>query len=101
MIKVFQAEVFEKFLEGKTLEECYASVGKVANDYMDLLYNKGSKLPDEELLDLISERCASLKHQRSSHARLSAITDRFPLQSQHVQDSGRVRHSEIDLNHHR
>jgi DNA polymerase epsilon subunit 1 len=56
MIKVFQAEVFEKFLEGKTLEECYAAVGKVANDYMDLLYNKGSKLPDEELLDLISER---------------------------------------------
>lgn len=56
MIKVFQAEVFEKFLEGKTLEDCYAAVGKVANDYLDLLYHKGSKLPDEELLDLISER---------------------------------------------
>lgn len=56
MIKVFQAEVFEKFLDGKTLEDCYGAVGKVANDYLDLLYNKGSKLPDEELLDLISER---------------------------------------------
>ncbi len=69
MIKVFQAEVFEKFLEGKTLEECYAAVGKVANDYMDLLYNKGSKLPDEELLDLISERYGVAIHftsQRSS-----------------------------------
>jgi len=56
MIKVFQAEVFEKFLDGETLETCYAAVGKVANDYLDLLYNKGSRLPDEELLDLISER---------------------------------------------
>jgi DNA polymerase epsilon subunit 1 len=26
LIKVFQAEVFERFLDGSTLEECYAAV---------------------------------------------------------------------------
>ncbi|KAL6048727.1 DNA polymerase epsilon catalytic subunit [Balamuthia mandrillaris] len=54
-VKIFQAEVFEKFLEGKTLEECYAAVGRVADNWLDILYTQGAKLPDEELLDLISE----------------------------------------------
>ncbi len=56
LIKIFQAEVFEKFLEGITLEECYEAVGKVANDWLYILFTRGKKLPDEELLDLISER---------------------------------------------
>ena len=56
IIKIFQAEVFEKFLEGNSLEECYAAVSKVANDWLDILMSKGTKVQDEELLDLISER---------------------------------------------
>lgn len=57
IIKIFQAEIFEKFLEGKTLEECYVAVGKVASDWLEILLSRGKKLKDEELLDLISERC--------------------------------------------
>lgn len=32
-----QAEIFENFLHGETLEECYASVAAVANRWLDLL----------------------------------------------------------------
>lgn len=37
LIKVFQSEVFDQFLEGSTLEECYEAVASVANRWLDLL----------------------------------------------------------------
>ncbi|XP_037818567.1 DNA polymerase epsilon catalytic subunit 1 [Lucilia sericata] len=55
LIKNFQSSVFEAFLAGNTLEECYASVAKVANYWLDVLYSRGSNLPDSELFELISE----------------------------------------------
>ncbi|TVU12159.1 hypothetical protein EJB05_45789 [Eragrostis curvula] len=55
LIKVFQAEVFDKFLHGSTLEECYAAVASVANRWLDLLDNQGIDIADSELLDFISE----------------------------------------------
>ncbi|XP_068152320.1 DNA polymerase epsilon catalytic subunit 1 [Drosophila tropicalis] len=55
LIKNFQSSVFEAFLAGSTLEECYASVAKVADYWLDVLYSRGSNLPDSELFELISE----------------------------------------------
>ncbi|KAJ8673754.1 hypothetical protein QAD02_005016 [Eretmocerus hayati] len=55
LIKIFQSSVFECFLKGNTLEECYAAVAKVADYWLDILYSKGKNLPDSELFDLISE----------------------------------------------
>ncbi|GLI69097.1 hypothetical protein VaNZ11_013643, partial [Volvox africanus] len=55
LIKVFQAEVFEQFLSGGSLEECYAAVAAVANRWLDLLDTRGADLNDEELLEHISE----------------------------------------------
>ncbi|KAK1323653.1 DNA polymerase epsilon catalytic subunit A [Acorus calamus] len=55
LIKVFQAEVFDKFLHGATLEECYSAVASVANRWLDLLDNQGIDIADSELLDYISE----------------------------------------------
>ncbi|GLU18367.1 hypothetical protein SLE2022_346730 [Rubroshorea leprosula] len=55
LIKVFQAEVFDKFLHGTTLEECYSAVAAVANRWLDLLDNQGKDIADSELLDYISE----------------------------------------------
>ncbi|GAV76364.1 LOW QUALITY PROTEIN: DNA_pol_B domain-containing protein/DNA_pol_B_exo1 domain-containing protein/DUF1744 domain-containing protein [Cephalotus follicularis] len=55
LIKVFQAELFDKFLHGSTLEECYSSVAAVANRWLDLLDNLGKDVADSELLDYISE----------------------------------------------
>ncbi|XP_073146772.1 DNA polymerase epsilon catalytic subunit A-like [Henckelia pumila] len=55
LIKVFQAELFDKFLHGETLEECYSVVASVANRWLDLLDNQGQDIADSELLDFISE----------------------------------------------
>ncbi|KAH7542023.1 hypothetical protein FEM48_Zijuj02G0029500 [Ziziphus jujuba var. spinosa] len=55
LIKVFQAELFDKFLHGKTIEECYSVVASVANRWLDLLDNQGRDIADSELLDYISE----------------------------------------------
>ncbi|CAI9778339.1 unnamed protein product [Fraxinus pennsylvanica] len=55
LIKVFQAELFDKFLHGSTLEECYSAVASVANRWLDLLDNQGKDVADSELLDFISE----------------------------------------------
>lgn len=37
LIKVFQSEVFDQFLQGETLQECYNAVAAVANRWLDLL----------------------------------------------------------------
>ncbi|EPS63800.1 hypothetical protein M569_10982, partial [Genlisea aurea] len=55
LIKVFQAELFDKFLHGSTLQECYSAVAAVANRWLDLLDSQGSDIADSELLDYISE----------------------------------------------
>lgn len=40
LIKVFQAEVFEQFLAGDSLEQCYRAVGDVADRWLDMLNTK-------------------------------------------------------------
>lgn len=55
LIKIFQSQIFEKFLLGTTLWECYAEVAKVADQWLDVLYTKAESLDDEELVDLIAE----------------------------------------------
>ena len=55
LIKIFQTQIFKFFLEGTTLAETYASVSRVANQWLDVLYEHGTTLADEELIDLICE----------------------------------------------
>ncbi|XP_060547856.1 DNA polymerase epsilon catalytic subunit A [Pantherophis guttatus] len=55
LVKIFQSSVFEAFLNGTTLEEVYASVAKVADYWLDVLYSKAANMPDSELFELISE----------------------------------------------
>ncbi|EJT99609.1 DNA/RNA polymerase [Dacryopinax primogenitus] len=55
LIKIFQSEIFEKFLGGETLDQCYAEVAKVADSWLDVLYTKAEALTDQELVDLIGE----------------------------------------------
>uniref|UniRef100_A0A0X3P616 DNA-directed DNA polymerase n=2 Tax=Schistocephalus solidus TaxID=70667 RepID=A0A0X3P616_SCHSO len=55
LIKIFQSSVFEAFLRGRTLTEIYASVAKVADHWLDVLYSHGVGMPDSELFDLIAE----------------------------------------------
>ena len=55
LIKTFQSQVFERFLDGNSLKECYEAVADVANHWIDVLDTRGESLSDEELIDLISE----------------------------------------------
>ncbi|KAJ3500777.1 hypothetical protein NLJ89_g9640 [Agrocybe chaxingu] len=55
LIKIFQSQIFEKFLLGTTLTECYAAVAHVADQWLDILFSKAETLGDEELVDLIAE----------------------------------------------
>ncbi len=40
LVKNFQSSVFEVFLDGTTLEECYESVARIANYWLDVLYSQ-------------------------------------------------------------
>ena len=55
LIKTFQSQVFERFLDGNSLEECYDSVADIANHWIDILETQGDSLETDELVDLISE----------------------------------------------
>ncbi len=55
LIKIFQTQIFKFFLEGSSLVETYAAVATVANQWLDVLHQRGSTLADEELIDLICE----------------------------------------------
>ena len=55
LIKIFQSQIFEKFLLGTTLAECYEAVARVADSWLDVLYTRASDLADEELVELIAE----------------------------------------------
>ncbi|KAI9724617.1 MAG: DNA polymerase epsilon catalytic subunit [Chrysothrix sp. TS-e1954] len=61
LIKIFQTQIFKYFLEGSTLPETYASVAKVADRWLDVLYQRGAGLNDEELIDLICENKSMTK----------------------------------------
>lgn len=55
LIKIFQSQIFEKFLLGTTTEECYAAVAQVADQWLDVLFSHGDNLGDDELVELIAE----------------------------------------------
>lgn len=55
IIKIFQQEVFSKFLEGSTLQECYDACGEIAARWYDILDSQGEYVENEELMDYIGE----------------------------------------------
>ncbi|EMD36430.1 hypothetical protein CERSUDRAFT_66053 [Gelatoporia subvermispora B] len=55
LIKIFQSQIFEKFLLGTTTEECYAAVAQIADRWLDVLFSRAEDLGDEELVELIAE----------------------------------------------
>ncbi|MBW0474880.1 hypothetical protein O181_014595 [Austropuccinia psidii MF-1] len=93
LIKIFQTAIFEKFLLGKTLKECYDAVAEVANRWLDILANKATSMHDQELIDLISENRSMSKTlaeygaQKSTSIRTAKRLSEF-LGSQMVKDKG-------------
>ena len=74
LIKMFQTEVFEKFLEGDTIEGVYDAVGQVANKWLDMLETRGRDLTDEDLVEYISEATTMSKSLEEYGDRKSCAT---------------------------
>lgn len=55
LIKSFQSAMFERFLDGKNLSECYAAVAESANHWLDVIDTKGADVDDDELFELFTE----------------------------------------------
>ena len=47
--------MFDKFLEGTTLQQCYDACGEVGERWYDILDSKGEYVDDIELIDYIGE----------------------------------------------
>ena len=85
LIKNFQSSVFEAFLNGSTLEEVYASVARVADFWLDVLYSQAESMPDSELFDLISEnRSMSRKLEDYGAQKSTSISTAKRLAEVHV-----------------
>lgn len=80
LIKIFQSSVFEAFLKGTTLEEVYASVAKVADYWLDVLYSK-VKICDEMVQNyiyiIVGYLCDAFRHALSN--RLSTCLSHFNI----------------------
>lgn len=55
IIKIFQQDIFNHYLDGASLEECYMHCGSIAEKWLDILYKKGEGINDDELLEYIAE----------------------------------------------
>lgn len=56
LVKQFQGEIFNRFLEGKTLEDCYLHVGQTCDKWLDILVTRGEGMSDEQILELLAEQ---------------------------------------------
>ncbi|CAG8498932.1 2908_t:CDS:10 [Diversispora eburnea] len=75
LLKNFQECIFQDFLKGKTLEECYNEVGKTANAFLDIIEYKGTTLPEKILIEYISEkRSMSRSYEDYGIQKSTAIT---------------------------
>lgn len=55
VIKIFQTEVFPRFLEGISLEEVYQKTAEIANYWLDIIDRNGVDLREEEIFELFTE----------------------------------------------
>ncbi|GJQ08818.1 hypothetical protein GpartN1_g609.t1 [Galdieria partita] len=56
LIKIFQSDLFQRFLLGKTLEECYQKVGEAANNWLQVLETQGASCSEQEIIELLAEQ---------------------------------------------
>lgn len=56
LVKQFQGEIFDCFLKGESLSECYEAVGKSCNKWLDIILTKGEGMTDTEILELLVEQ---------------------------------------------
>lgn len=55
LIKVFQEEIFDTFLAGNSLADCYKAAGAVADKWWDILEYRGEGIDIDELIEFLCE----------------------------------------------
>ena len=56
LVKIFQSEVFKRFVEGSNIQECYDSCAEVVDQWYDILDTEGKFISDQELIQLVGEK---------------------------------------------
>lgn len=56
LVKQFQGEIFDRFLKGDSLIDCYSKVGDTCNKWLDILTSQGEGMSDQDLLELLVEQ---------------------------------------------
>ena len=56
LVKQYQGEIFDQFLKGGTLNECYEKVGETCNKWLDVLTTQGEGMTNQEILELLVEQ---------------------------------------------
>lgn len=56
LVKLFQGEVFDCFLKGRSTAECYLKVGETCNKWLDIITSQGEGMNDSEVLELLVEQ---------------------------------------------
>ncbi|MES1919285.1 hypothetical protein MHBO_001142, partial [Bonamia ostreae] len=55
IVKIYQTEVFYRFLNGQNLSQIYSSAAQISNYWLDVIFGKGKGLRDEDIFDLFAE----------------------------------------------
>ncbi|EFA77319.1 putative DNA polymerase epsilon subunit A [Heterostelium album PN500] len=80
LIKTFQTELFQCFLQGNTLETCYHAIAAVANHWLDVLDSHADGYDEKELIRLITESSKmSKKLEEYDRQKSTAIGTAFKL----------------------
>ena len=72
-IKKFQEDIFNHFNDGLCLKECYDSLSKVCNYWLDIIDQKGGPLDEDSIFNLFSESRSMSKSLESYGNRKSNI----------------------------
>lgn len=92
LIKLFQSEIFERFLNGSTLSECYLSAAEVANRWVDIIDTKGGTLSDQQLLELVTESSKMSKtfeeYGKQKSSRITSAKRLSEMLDNQVQEKG-------------
>ncbi|EJW05242.1 hypothetical protein EDEG_00707 [Edhazardia aedis USNM 41457] len=74
IIKKFQEDLFQLFVLGSTLEECYSNIKDLCQYWLSLVTNKGNVLTDHDIFELFSESKNMSKEYKQYMGRKTTAT---------------------------
>lgn len=69
IIKIFQSEIFQQYLKGNTLKECYDCCAETCNKWLGILRQHGESMREEDIVYLIAESKVLAKNIKEYEAK--------------------------------